>query len=318
VKNPFFGVAPASSTLGRSATAQAWVLMEAFPQFNQTLFSNTEPVGYSDYNSMQVKLNKRLQGGGALVKGLSFLTSFTWSKNMVANSLLNNNNGQCPGCVEFAKPFYDIDTNDRPFDFAFSGIYGLPIGKGGIIGQNASGFLGQVLNDWTMDWIFTAASGTPVNALDNTVKYTCSSANPYQPAHRSFSEWINNENPSCWQSLPNNTWIPRTILPRRSDLRNYYAPQVSFALAKAFKMTERLSLQFKAEAFNALNTPIFGGASTGGSTSAPTPNFFTDPKTGIQTRILPGQPGSFSGYGTVGSTEQNFPRQLQLSLKLLF
>jgi hypothetical protein len=32
----------------------------------------------------------------------------------------------------------------------------------------------------------------------------------------------------------------------------------------------------------------------------------------------PNQPGAWSGYGTIGSTQQNFPRQLQLSLKILF
>jgi len=333
VQNPFFQHMPANaaaSTLNNSRTVAAWVLMAAFPQFNQTLFSNTEPIGWSDYNSMQLKINKRFSGGGALSKGLSFLSSFTWSKNMSATGLVNNNNGQCHGCVDIAapgsdpltpfipKPLYQLDGSDRTLDFAFSGVYGLPIGRGGLIGSNASGALGQVLNDWTVDWIFTASSGTPIQ-IPNSVSFNCpQNNNSIKPAHKGFNEWLYNETPSCFSVLASNTWVPLVPNPRRNDLRNYYAPQAAFAVGKQFKVNERMNLQFKAEAFNALNTPIFGGVSTTNPQNAITANFFTNPKTGARTQILPGQPGAFSGFGTIGSTEQNFPRQMQLSLKVLF
>jgi hypothetical protein len=32
----------------------------------------------------------------------------------------------------------------------------------------------------------------------------------------------------------------------------------------------------------------------------------------------PNQPGAWSGYGTVGSQQQNFPRMMQFTLKLEF
>ena len=331
VRNPFFHSMPpnaAPSTLNNSKTVAAWVLMEPFPQFNQTLFSNTEPVGWGDYNSLQVKVNKRIQGGGVLVNGLIFLTSFTWSKNMVANGINNNNNGQCPGCVDIAgpgtdpltpfipAPLYQLDGNDRTLDFAFSGVWGLPIGKGGLVGKNASGYLGQALNDWALDWIFTDSSGTPIQP-PNTFTYNCTqNNNSYIPAHQTFSEWIYNETPSCYTPLANNTWIPRPVVTRQSNLRNYYAPQVSFALQKQFGIREGLKLQFRAEAFNAFNTPIFGGPSTSNPNQAVKPVFFTD-RNGVQAQILSG-PGSCTGYGCISATEQNFPRQLQLSLKFLF
>jgi hypothetical protein len=329
VPNLFFGVLPAASTLGRATQVAAWRLAEPFPQFDTTLFSNTEPVGWSDYNSLQMKINKRFSGGGALVKGLSFLSSFTWSKNMVANSLLNNNNGQCPGCVDIArtsndplspfipKPLYQIDTNDRTIDFAFSGIYGLPMGKDGL--WNPHGVLGALVNNWSLDYIFTAASGTPIT-LDNTFAFNCpQNNNDYLPTHRTFNEWLYNETPSCFTSLPSNTWQPRTLVPRRSTIRNPYAPQLAMAISKVFQIREGLNLQFKTEAFNLTNTPIFGGPSTGNPNQAVRQ---ADPIScrcsfnGM--RILAGQPGAFTGYGTIGSTQQNFPRQLQMSLKVLF
>lgn len=69
-----------------------------------------------------------------------------------------------------------------------------------------------------------------------------------------------------------------------------------------------MNLQFKAESFNITNTPIFGAAST------------SSPQTAIvRTNVAnPNEPGAWSGYGTIGSTEENFPRRVQLSLKMQF
>lgn len=96
--------------------------------------------------------------------------------------------------------------------------------------------------------------------------------------------------------------------PRTTLIRTPYAPQEDFGLEKKFAVTEKVRFQIKGEAFNATNTPIFGGPNTGGANTAITP-------TG---KGLPGAPGSFQGYGTIGATQQNFPRQIQLSGKILF
>ena len=96
-----------ASTLNQSSTIAAWRLMVPFPQFNGTLFSNTEPVGWSDYNSMQVKVRKRVDAGPTWIKGLTLLSSFTWAKNMVNTAVDNNNNGQCPGCLDIVGPGHD-------------------------------------------------------------------------------------------------------------------------------------------------------------------------------------------------------------------
>jgi hypothetical protein len=327
VLNPFFQRMPfdqRSSTLNNSRSVAAWILMAPFPQFNGTVFSNTEPVGWSDYNSLQITARKRVNAGPALIKGLTLLTSFTWAKNMTNTSLNNNNNGQCPGCLDIVgpgsdpltplvpRPYYQLDGNDRTLNFAFSGIYELPIGRGKPIGGGASGWVGQLVNNWAFDWIFQDATGTPIQP-PNTFTYSCpQNNNSYIPAHRTFSEWIYNETPSCYTTLANNTWIPRPIVTRQNTLRNPYRAQTTFALQKQFDIRESTKLQFRAEAFNVFNTPIFGGPSTANPNQAPIINPNNIP--GIQ----PGMPGYCSGYGCIGSTQQNFPRQLQMSLKILF
>ncbi|PYX91247.1 MAG: hypothetical protein DMG67_10715 [Acidobacteria bacterium] len=165
-----------------------------------------------------------------------------------------------------------------------------------------------------MDWIFQNATGTPLQPR-NDFAYNCpQNNNSYMPAHRSFSEWIYNETPSCYTALPTNTWIPRPIVTRQSTLRAPYRPQATFALQKQFDIRESTKLQFRAEAFNAFNTPIFGGPNT--ANTDPSQPIVINPNNipGIQ----PGTPGYCTGYGCIGSTQQNFPRQLQLSLKVVF
>ena len=69
------------------------------------------------------------------------------------------------------------------------------------------------------------------------------------------------------------------------------APQVNMSLFKTFNMTERLHLQFRAEAFNLTNTP-----------------WFDVPNTAINS----------PQFGQVAKQQTNDPRSLQLALRLSF
>src|ERR1700744_4738909 len=103
-----------------------------------------------------MQVEKRFSGSGVLSNGLSFLSSFTWSKAMAATGFLNDG---AAGLVD-ANPNYQIYGSDRPWDFAFSGLYGLPIGRGGWIASGAHGILGEGISGWQLDWIFANDGGT--------------------------------------------------------------------------------------------------------------------------------------------------------------
>lgn len=309
VPNPFYGVLDPASEMGANPTIKAKYLMSPFPEFGGILYSYDEPGGYSNYNSLVVKAEKKLSGGGALINGLSFLTSFTWSKAMQATGYLNNGavgDGCCQSGLRDKNLVYMLTSSDRPWDLAFSGVYGLPIGKDGLIGKDAHGAAGQLLNNWTVDYIFTFSGGTPT-VLTNSYIYSCSqNGGSFKPKKQTWSEWLYNETPTCFSSMT--PYTAKTIITRQSGIRNPSVPQLALALGKKFALKEGLDLQFKAEAFNLTNTPLFGGPSTG------------SPKSPIKRNptVLDGQPGAYSGYGTIGSMQQNLPRQLQMSLKLFF
>jgi hypothetical protein len=301
VPNPFYGVLPNNVSLGQNPTIQARYLKVPYAAFDGNIYDYTYPGGYSNYNSLLAKLERRFSGTGALSKGLSFLSSFTWSRLISGTGFLNNNGAS----LVDAAPYYAIDGNDRPWDLAFSGLYGLPFGKGGALLSDAHGVVGALVNDWQMEWIFQNDGGTPAG-YPNGENFNCGSYN-IRPAHKSYQSYLNNSQNTCFSTFTEYTAV--TQLPRTTLIRNPWAQQTALGFEKKFPIREGTTLQFKAEAFNLTNTPIFGGPNTGSPDQTLTRNTSVADEN---------QPGAWSGYGTIGSTQQNFPRQVQLSLKLAF
>nr|WP_184252560.1 TonB-dependent receptor [Granulicella mallensis] len=311
VPNPFYGIAGPATTLGSSQTISAVRLLVPFPEFDYVA-DYADPQGYSNYNSLQAKFEKRLTNSNVLVKGLSVLASFTWSKMMTATDRLNDSQDSFVD----VNPTYHIDPYDRGWDFSFSGLYTLPIGKGGLIASNAHGLLGQALDSWQLDWIFQNDGGQPIG-YPNGYVYNCGGPYNIRPAHKTYYSYLNNSDnysaytsgtqPSCFTPLAQYTAI--TAMPNTGVVRTPWAQQTSLGVEKRFNITNDIKLQFKAEAFNLTNTPIFGGPNTGN---------VTDPLTRNNNVADPNAPGAWSGYGTVGANQQNSPRQIQLSLKVLF
>ena len=93
----------------------------------------------------------------------------------------------------------------------------------------------------------------------------------------------------------------------RNVLRGLPLSQVDFALRRQFRLTERLNLQFRAEAFNVLNHPNFGAPGT--SVTAPT-------TLGVPGQMLTNSLGGLSGLNAL--YQIGGPRSLQFAVKLQF
>jgi hypothetical protein len=89
----------------------------------------------------------------------------------------------------------------------------------------------------------------------------------------------------------------------RNVLRGLPSWQIDFALRRQFKLTEKLNLQFRAEAFNLFNHPNFGTVQT----FLPASNF------GQATNMLNRQLGGINQLYQIGG-----PRSFQFALKLQF
>jgi hypothetical protein len=95
--------------------------------------------------------------------------------------------------------------------------------------------------------------------------------------------------PVAFIQQQNNTL--RTLSGRFPTLRPPKVPNADVSLFKAFVLHETLRLQFRAEAFNFTNSPQLGNPSTSLTSTA---------------------------AGSIGLTQSNDPRNVQLSLRLSF
>jgi hypothetical protein len=128
----------------------------ANPQFSAVnLYTNW---GTANYHSMQVQVTMRPTAG------ISFQTSYTWSKNL-------GNPGTAYTNPRNRAADYTVLSSDRPHVFTSYGTIDLPMGPSKLLFGNSSGVLARILENWQMSWIGNVSSGSPVNATAQTMLY---------------------------------------------------------------------------------------------------------------------------------------------------
>jgi hypothetical protein len=288
VANPFAGLIPNNATLNAPTVARQQ-LLRPFPQFGNVGYA-FESVGKSWYDSLQVSAQKRYSS--YLVLALSY----TFSKNLDAINFLN---GQDP------RPTKELSISDRPHRAVLSGVYQLPFGRGRKMLSGASRWQELVVGGWEYNFIGTLQSGTPFSNPTNVDQI----ANP-TISNPSYSNEFNNcvqqtngtsvapnATRTAFVSCSNPAWRVRgpntlqNIQLTSPVLRNPWRAQWDMSLNKRFNFTERINAQFRFEAFNVFNTPIFGA-----------PNSNT----------------SNLNFGFVAANQSNFPRNVQLGFKFNF
>jgi hypothetical protein len=180
-------------------------------------------------------------------------------------------------------PVHEIDFQDKTHSFALSGVWDLPVGSGRRFFNNPGKVVGALINGWQTNWIFTYYSGYPVGRPN--AWFVCDS---YKVPNPTEDQWFNN-NKSCYVERP--PYFLRDTDDRFSDIRNPAKPQLNFSVAKNVRWNERYGLQFRVESFNLTNTPILRGPNTD----------FRSPD-----------------FGKLPKAQNNFPRLVQLALKITF
>jgi hypothetical protein len=218
-----------------------------YPQYTSFSYSlNGMP---SSYNGLQVELNKRMSSG------LSFKTSYTWSKSMDWQS-----DPYSGGPVDFynMRPDWGPSDYNRPQIFVFSGIYQLPVGKGKQFLSGANTFTDDVLGGWSVGSIVTLDSGAPTNVFANgdvantgwgSQRAQRTGANPYLSSGgggTALKQWLN---PAAFAQPVKFTRGNES----RNDLHDPSYKNVDFNATKTFPLFERSKLVFKAEMFNIFN-----------------------------------------------------------------
>jgi hypothetical protein len=272
-RNPFSGIREFAGTPLGGVNVTRGQLLRPFPHF--TGIRVREPNGFSYYHSLQIEIEKRLG------KGLMFISSWTWSKFMEGISYAN----ETDPIVEKV-----ISDQDFPHRFVLSGIYELPFGKGKKFLSNSGGWLEAIAGGWQLQGWFEGQSG-PALGFGNAIFRGNLKDIPLPRGERTAERWFNigagfERNPT--RQLENNI---RTLPTRFTGIRGDGINNLDLSLFKNFRLSERKSLQFRVESFNALNHVQFGVPNT-----APTSGAF----------------------GTISGENGHGQRQVTFGLKFLF
>lgn len=243
------------------------------------------PVFTSNYNSLQVQFQKHFTGNSMVT------ANYTWSKNLTTAS----------NDYRAAQYTYDLNAEYGPADFdrrhVFTGsyVYTLPFYKA------QQGVVGHVLGGWELAGIGYLYSGLHYSASASASSQdhgglglnsaTFSGArpdqvgDPQQGAPQTISEWFNK---AAFAKVPTTEIRPGDA--PRGSIEGPPMVRWDADLYKNTNLTERLSLQFRAEAFNVTNHT----------------NWNTFRSTSINSSL----------FGQIGSARD--ARVMQLALKLIF
>lgn len=291
VPNPFSGIIGSGTLSG--TTVGRYQLLLPYPAYTY-IYQQFGSQNHASYNSMILKAQKRFS------YGLTFLSTMTWSKNMDASTTGPGNNLN-PGAQTYPQNPYDVGAEyslsnvDTPIRWATSISYELPVGKGKAFLGNANRAIDLALGGWSINSVSVYQTGFPLQIyqsdFNSTYGYGAQRPNATGVApgtSGSVEARINNYiNPAAFSAAPQGTFgnVARTLSLRGPGQKNW-----DLSVFKNFPITERAKAQFRCEALNAFNTPLF---------QSPNTNY------------------SSGTFGRI-NTQSNFARQLQLAIRFSF
>lgn len=288
--------------------------LRPYPMINGTVIA-TFSKAKSNYNAFNLRVEKRHRNG------LNFLVNYTWQKNMEEGgsgpSAFTQNGG-----TSIALDTYNLSREKglAPIDVAhiFNVSYGyeLPWGPGHRW-ASGGGMLGHVIGGWQVNGITTMRGGFPTDIRTNRLPPIFNTFNVPDRVKGEPIQVTSNRgpdsffNPAAFRvpgTTPSNTGAPIQLFgdSARRVARGPGSVNFDFSLFKQVSVGERMRLQFRAEAFNLMNTPTFTLASSN------SPSMTCIGRTpGSACNDNNPEFGKLSGAQATG-------RQLQFGLKFLF
>jgi hypothetical protein len=289
---------------GRQVVSATWVgqagrnllRVEGLLQPNSN-FSNflslTGNTAWSNYDALQLQYRHPLSGR------VQALVGYTWSHsldNVSDDGLQSTSHTIISGARDYANSSFDVRHS-----FSAAATFLLPSAA-------KSGVLSAVSRDWSINAVVVARSGFSFNAIalgggPGGIALRRPDLIAGQPL------WISDAAAGGGRSVNPAAFIfpptGRQGSEPRNDIPGFGLVQADLSIGRKFALRDRFDLQFRAEAFNALNHPNF---------TNPKALFF--PFGGIllsSTQMLNGGLGGLNAL-----FQQGGPRSLQLSLRLSF
>lgn len=259
----------------------------------------------SIYNAMWATFTQKVS------HGLQLNASYTWSHSI--DDVSRNDAGiqaQNSNDIFLSRGNSDFDVRHR---IVANAVYDLPFAHNN-----------RFLGGWEVTPIFTWQTGNPFNIVVNNSSSINGVGNTITPnasgaiivSGNPLGQWI--ANPGVLSSPCPVPAVTANCNFGSLGRNQVYGPgftNLDLGLAKNTKITERVTFQFRVDAFDAFNHPNYGqpGASGGFLAASLTPGVIGPPPTGNQ----------FTTFSTITSTrfpngDSGSARQLQVALKLMF
>jgi hypothetical protein len=269
------------------------ILNQQFGRTASTLLQ--APFGTANYNSLQTHLTRRF------AEGLHAQVSYTFSKAIALAD-------EADSTLAFAIPSAfrrdrSVTGYDRTHNLQAAFIAEFPFGPNKRWAH--SGVPRRVLGGWQVNGAFSAYSGNPFTV-------TASGTSLNAPTETQTADQVLPRVTVLGGTGPGQSYFdPAAFAPvtavryGASGLNILRGPGVAnfdMGLFRQFSVTEKVKLQFRAEAFNATNTPHFNNPGTNVSNAARNPD---------------GSINKLNGYTEITSAQTD-QRQLRLGLRLSF
>jgi hypothetical protein len=215
------------------------------------------PIGNSQYDSLQTSLERRFAGGYQVG------VSYTWSKSLGICCTSNSDGLAAIQIPEYYNLNRSLSSIDSPHNLTVNSVAALPFGKGRKWAQ--SGPASWFASGWQVNGILSAVSGTPFYV-------TASGTSLNAPGSAQRADQIKSEVAMLGAAGRGQSYFDPLAYRAVTDARfgtagfnSLRAPGIinlDLGVFRQFRITERWQLQFRAEAFNATNTPHFAAPGT--------------------------------------------------------
>ena len=292
---------------------------QAGRQFNTAAFKRTaqvqlvSPVGNSHYDALQTRLDRRFKDFYQLN------INYTWSKSITTAGVPDSDNGLRINIPQYFNLNRSLSNFDRTHNVQISNITELPFGKGRKW-LSGGGVASKLAGGWQINNIISFLSGQPFSV-------TADGATLNAPESSQRADLVNSNVSKAGRIGTGNSYFDPAAFAdpvRRLGSTQFgfgtagwnllRGPGISgwdFGLFRQFQITEKVTMQFRAESFNFTNTPKFNNP--GGNVSAPT----RDANGNILTTAS-GAP-RLNGYTEITGTRADFPeRQFRFGLRIGF
>jgi len=258
-----------------------------YPYSIPTFFDHS--VGTGSYNALQVQLDKRYSSG------FSYQIAYTWAKSLTVDDGWFGIEGQVPQNTYDPQASRGPSSTNIPNLFVANGLYAIPVGPGKRF-STGNRFGDYILGNWQINNIFTWRNGQNFTVLDSAdiANIGTGGGESYERANvvgnihsnpHKQGEWFN----TAAFAVPAQYTFGNGGTNTEQDQRWI---NLDSSVIRSFPIWREKTFEFRAEAFNLLNHPIFGQPG----------NDLNSPQT----------------FGQIGTSQANANRLLQFSGKIVF